>query len=68
MELHQCPAFVTHTGTATVRVLEFGHPGLLNPNPVVKDETGLLIEEYLSPAKLVRHLKQILWKGIYAKC
>ncbi|XP_032894767.1 leucine-rich repeat-containing protein 56 isoform X1 [Amblyraja radiata] len=52
MELHQCPAFVTHTGTATVRVLEFGHPGLLNPNPVVKDEIGLLIEEYLSPAKL----------------
>ncbi|XP_072129318.1 leucine-rich repeat-containing protein 56 isoform X2 [Mobula birostris] len=52
MELHQCPAFVTHTGTARVRVLEFGHPSLLNPSPVVKDETGLLIEEYLSPSKL----------------
>ncbi|XP_059832237.1 leucine-rich repeat-containing protein 56 isoform X2 [Hypanus sabinus] len=52
MELHQCPPFVTHTGTARVRVLEFGHPSLLNPSPVVKDETGLLIEEYLSPSKL----------------
>ncbi|XP_067902824.1 leucine-rich repeat-containing protein 56 isoform X1 [Heterodontus francisci] len=52
MELHHRPAFVTRTGTATVRVLDFGQPGLLNPNPIVKDETELLIEEYLSPSKL----------------
>ncbi|XP_078077419.1 leucine-rich repeat-containing protein 56 [Mustelus asterias] len=52
MELHQRPAFVTRTGTATVRVLDFGQPGLLNPNPVIKDETDFLIEEYLSPSKL----------------
>ncbi|XP_067850369.1 leucine-rich repeat-containing protein 56 [Heptranchias perlo] len=52
MELHHRPAFVTRTGTATVRVLDFGQPGLLNPNPVVKDETEFLVEEYLSPSKL----------------
>ncbi|XP_038663923.1 leucine-rich repeat-containing protein 56 isoform X1 [Scyliorhinus canicula] len=52
MELHQHPAFVTRAGTATVRVLDFGQPGLQNPNPVIKDETEFLIEEYLSPSKL----------------
>ncbi|XP_069760150.1 leucine-rich repeat-containing protein 56 isoform X2 [Narcine bancroftii] len=52
MELHQCPAFIMNRGTTTVRVLEFGHPGLLNPKLDIKDETALLIEEYLSPSKL----------------
>ncbi|XP_060694519.1 leucine-rich repeat-containing protein 56 [Hemiscyllium ocellatum] len=52
MELHHCPAFVTRTGTATVRVLDFGQPGLRNPSPVIKDECEFLIEEYLSPSKL----------------
>ncbi|XP_078405464.1 leucine-rich repeat-containing protein 56 isoform X1 [Cetorhinus maximus] len=52
MELHHRPAFVTRTGTATVRVLDFGQAGLLNPNPIIKDETEFLIEEYLSPSKL----------------
>ncbi|XP_041054320.1 uncharacterized protein lrrc56 isoform X2 [Carcharodon carcharias] len=52
MELHHCPAFVTRTGTATVRVLDFGQAGLLNPSPIIKDETEFLIEEYLSPSKL----------------
>ncbi|XP_048401280.2 leucine-rich repeat-containing protein 56 [Stegostoma tigrinum] len=52
MELHHRPAFVTRAGTATVRVLDFGQPGLLNPSPVMKDESEFLIEEYLSPSKL----------------
>ncbi|XP_029438116.1 leucine-rich repeat-containing protein 56 [Rhinatrema bivittatum] len=40
-------------GTATVRVRDFGWQGLLNPKPLSKEEEeDLLVDEYLSPAKL----------------
>ncbi|XP_053545264.1 leucine-rich repeat-containing protein 56 [Bombina bombina] len=39
-------------GTASVRVTDFGWQGLLNPNPINKEEDECLVDEYLSPAKL----------------
>lgn len=38
--------------TAGVHVTEYP-PGKINPSPVAVDETELLIEEFLSPRKLV---------------
>ncbi|XP_007427327.2 leucine-rich repeat-containing protein 56 [Python bivittatus] len=39
-------------GSATVRVTDLGWQGLLNPNPSVKEDEELLVDEYLSPNKL----------------
>ncbi|XP_030057145.1 leucine-rich repeat-containing protein 56 [Microcaecilia unicolor] len=39
--------------TASVRVTDFGWQGLLNPKPLSKEEEeDILVDEYLSPAKL----------------
>lgn len=40
-------------GSATVRVTDLGWQGLLNPNPSIKEDEELLVDEYLSPHKLV---------------
>ncbi|XP_039187161.1 leucine-rich repeat-containing protein 56 isoform X1 [Crotalus tigris] len=39
-------------GSAAVRVTDLGWQGLLNPNPSVKEDEELLVDEYLSPYKL----------------
>ncbi|CAH2325318.1 leucine-rich repeat-containing 56 isoform X1 [Pelobates cultripes] len=39
-------------GTAGVRVTDFGWQGLLNPNPLNRDDDEGLVDDYLSPAKL----------------
>ncbi|KAM4723101.1 leucine-rich repeat-containing protein 56 [Rhinophrynus dorsalis] len=39
-------------GTASVRVIDLGFQGLLNPNPLITDEDEGLVDEYLSLAKL----------------
>ena len=38
-----------------VRITEFkGH--IINPDPIILQETDLLLEEFLSPTKLVRRI------------
>ncbi|XP_015261096.1 PREDICTED: leucine-rich repeat-containing protein 56 [Gekko japonicus] len=44
---------VPRPGSATVRVTDLGLQGLLNPSPSVRDDGDLLVDEYLSPCKLV---------------
>ncbi|XP_069079163.1 leucine-rich repeat-containing protein 56 [Pleurodeles waltl] len=39
-------------GTASVRVIDMGWQGPLNPNPLSKDEEELVLDEYLSVPKL----------------
>lgn len=39
-------------GTPSVRVLDLGWQGLLNPNPISKEEDETLVDEYLSPSRL----------------
>ncbi|XP_032082578.1 leucine-rich repeat-containing protein 56 [Thamnophis elegans] len=39
-------------GSATVRVTDLSWQGLLNPNPSIKEDEELLVDEYLSPHKL----------------
>ncbi|XP_073410519.1 leucine-rich repeat-containing protein 56 isoform X2 [Dendrobates tinctorius] len=39
-------------GTPSVRVLDLGWQGLLNPNPVNSEEYETLVDEYLSPTRL----------------
>ncbi|XP_074086810.1 leucine-rich repeat-containing protein 56 isoform X2 [Macrotis lagotis] len=48
---HQGP----RPGTASVRVTDLSWQGLQNPRPLIKDDEGaeMLLEEYLSPSKLV---------------
>lgn len=41
-----------HPGTPSVRVLDLGWQGLLNPNPISKEEDETLVDEYLSPSRL----------------
>lgn len=42
-----------------VRITEFkGH--IINPDPIILQETDLLLEEFLSPTKLVNINKKIL--------
>ncbi|XP_044126798.1 leucine-rich repeat-containing protein 56 isoform X1 [Bufo gargarizans] len=38
--------------TPSVRVLDLGWQGLLNPNPVSREEDETLVDEYLSPSRL----------------
>lgn len=44
---------VPRPGSATVRVTDLGLQGVLNPSPLVRDDGDLLVDEYLSPNKLV---------------
>uniref|UniRef100_A0A8C6VET0 Leucine rich repeat containing 56 n=1 Tax=Naja naja TaxID=35670 RepID=A0A8C6VET0_NAJNA len=39
-------------GSATVRVTDLSWQGLLNPNPSIKEDEELLVDEYISPHKL----------------
>ncbi|XP_069821586.1 leucine-rich repeat-containing protein 56 isoform X2 [Dendropsophus ebraccatus] len=39
-------------GTPSVRVLDLGWQGLLNPNPISREEDDTLVDEYLSPTRL----------------
>ncbi|XP_075422897.1 leucine-rich repeat-containing protein 56 isoform X2 [Ascaphus truei] len=39
-------------GTASVRVTDVGWQGLLNPNPLNREQDDGLVDEYLSPGKL----------------
>nr|XP_033784777.1 leucine-rich repeat-containing protein 56 isoform X2 [Geotrypetes seraphini] len=54
MERHWDPlSCVVLPVTASVRVTDFGWQGLLNPKPLSKEEEkDILVDEYLSPAKL----------------
>ncbi|XP_063800871.1 leucine-rich repeat-containing protein 56 isoform X2 [Pseudophryne corroboree] len=38
--------------TPSVRVIDFGWQGPLNPSPLNRDEDKILVDEYLSPARL----------------
>ncbi|XP_026523923.1 leucine-rich repeat-containing protein 56 [Notechis scutatus] len=39
-------------GSATVKVTDLSWQGLLNPNPSIKEDEELLVDEYISPHKL----------------
>ncbi|KAM4017541.1 leucine-rich repeat-containing protein 56 isoform 2-T8 [Anomaloglossus baeobatrachus] len=41
-----------HPGTPSVRVLDLGWQGLLNPNPINSEDYDTLVDEYLSPTRL----------------
>ncbi|XP_075693062.1 leucine-rich repeat-containing protein 56 [Rhinoderma darwinii] len=41
-----------HPGTPSVRVLDLGWQGLLNPNPISREDDKTLVDEYLSPSRL----------------
>ncbi|XP_073514736.1 leucine-rich repeat-containing protein 56 isoform X3 [Phyllobates terribilis] len=45
-------SFQRRPGTPSVRVLDLGWQGLLNPNPVNREEYETLVDEYLSPTRL----------------
>lgn len=54
MDLNWKLGRVSRPGSATVRVTDLGRQGLLNPSPSIKDDDEeLLVNEYLSPNKLV---------------
>ncbi|XP_075043913.1 leucine-rich repeat-containing protein 56 isoform X2 [Mixophyes fleayi] len=46
------PALEIRPGTSSVRVIDLGWQGLLNPNPLSRKEDESLVDEYLSPARL----------------
>ncbi|XP_069594958.1 leucine-rich repeat-containing protein 56 [Ranitomeya imitator] len=45
-------SFQRRPGTPSVRVLDLGWQGLLNPNPVNREDYETLVDEYLSPTRL----------------
>ncbi|XP_077143898.1 leucine-rich repeat-containing protein 56 isoform X2 [Ranitomeya variabilis] len=45
-------SFQRRPGTPSVRVLDLGWQGLLNPNPVNSEDYETLVDEYLSPTRL----------------
>lgn len=56
MDLKRNPGRVSCPGSAAVRVTDLSWQGNLNPSPLIKDDGELLMDEYLSPRKLVsRH-------------
>ncbi|XP_053139498.1 leucine-rich repeat-containing protein 56 isoform X2 [Hemicordylus capensis] len=64
MELNWKLDRIPRPGSATVRVMDLGWQGFLNPNPSIKDDEDLLVDEYLSPNKLrtltgLDNLKQV---------
>ncbi|XP_043915589.1 leucine-rich repeat-containing protein 56 isoform X2 [Protopterus annectens] len=50
---HQTAFQTARPGTATIRVTDLGDFDLINPNPVSKEDSEILVDEYLSPAKLL---------------
>lgn len=56
MELNWKLDRIPRPGSATVRVTDLGWQGFLNPSPSVKDDEELLVDEYLSPNKLVSYI------------
>ncbi|XP_064308486.1 leucine-rich repeat-containing protein 56 [Phalacrocorax carbo] len=52
MDLKQNSGRVSCPASAAVRVTDLSWRGNLNPNPLVKDDGELLMDEYLSPRKL----------------
>ncbi|XP_050192559.1 leucine-rich repeat-containing protein 56 isoform X2 [Myiozetetes cayanensis] len=52
MDLKWNPDRVSHLGSSEVRVTDWNWRGNRNPNPLIKDDGELLMEEHLSPRKL----------------
>ncbi|KAJ7398473.1 leucine-rich repeat-containing protein 56 [Pitangus sulphuratus] len=52
MDLKWNPDRVSHLGSSGVRVTDWNWRGNRNPNPLIKDDGELLMEEHLSPRKL----------------
>lgn len=56
MDLKWNPGRIPHLASAAVWVTDLSWRGNLNPSPRIKDDRELLMDEYLSPRKLVsRH-------------
>ncbi|ETE73459.1 Leucine-rich repeat-containing protein 56, partial [Ophiophagus hannah] len=52
MKLNRKLDRTSRPGSATVRVTDLSWQGLLNPNPSIKEDEELLVDEYISPHKL----------------